>query len=354
MDKKYIVLAGAAIMVLVLLFEPLSRGGGIPSGTTLTPGENVTGTTVFNGTIRTYDPILYLNSSVEQSVIDELRNHQGVRDVRSETNIYVVQTETRDDVYPIASWLREKNISSYAIANIAVSSDMIVKTATSDIDATILGGVVKVVTEPLIDAGESVSVSMVAVVSSGHVIDYSSASVLLEPVDIVLDAEVESLESLIAVYSIPWESRNGLDLSGMDATYTQVDSIIFTTPLTVTQVMTKKQFSYITYIDANSAQVEPSFDNMTLLETNFQDTPYSLPDSTLEVSGEELPELNYTADSTYYNYVLRLLDSPYEMDETMALESGEEYEIGETLQVNISALVLGDQVLSVTHVSLPS
>jgi len=356
MDKKYIVIAGAAIMVLVLVLEPLSRGGfGLSPGPVLKPGDNVTGTTVFNGTIRTYDPILYMDPVTDQALVNELRNLPGVLDVKSETNALVIQTETRDDVYPTATWLGERNITSYSIANIALSSQIEVQTATGIINATIYGGVVRVVTEPLLDAGEQVTVSMVAVVSSGQVIDYSSASLLLQPTEIALDAEVESLESIVATYSIPWEERNSLDLSGFDdITFNKVDSIIFNTPLTVSQVMAKKQFSYITYIDENSAQVMSSFDNVSLLETNFEDTPFILPDSDLVLRADELPELEYSPESVYYSYTLRLVDPPYQMDDTMVLETEEVYDAGSTVQISIEALVLGDKVLSVKRVSLPS
>lgn len=358
MDKKYIVIAGALIMILVLVLEPLSRGGlfgGSSTGTVLESGDNVTGTTVFNGTIRTYDPILYMDPITDQALVNELRNLPGVLDVKSETNALVVQTETRDDVFPTATWLRERNITSYSVANIALSSQIEVQTSTGIVNATVYGGVVRVVAEPLLDAGEQVTVSMVAVISSGQVIDYSSASLLLQPTDIVIDAEVESLEGVVATYLIPWEERNSLDLSAFDdITYNKVDSIIFTTPLTVSQVLAKKQFSYVTYIDANSAQVESGFDNVTLLEANFQDTPFVLPDSELVLRVDELPELDYSPESVYYSYKLRLADPPYQMDDTMVLETEEEYELGSTVQISIEALVLGDKVLSVKRVSLPS
>lgn len=358
MDKKYIVIVGALIMILVLVLEPLSRGGLFGSssaGVVLKPGENVTGTTVFNGTLRTYDPILYMDPIPDQSLVNELRNLPGVLDVKSETNALVVQTETRDDVFPTAAWLNERNITCYAVANIAAGGQIAVQTATGTVNATIYGGVVRVITEPLVDSGEQVAVSMVAVVSSDQVIDYSSASLLLQPEELTLDAEVESLDGVTATYTIPWEERNSLDLSGLEDTeYDKVDSIIFTTPLTVSQVLAKKQFTYITYIDANSAQVESSFDNTTLLETNLQDTPFTLPDSTLVVRAEEEPDLSYSPDSVSYRYTLRLQDVPYQIDDTMVLETEKEYGVGDTVQVTIEVLVLGDKALSVRYVSLPS
>ncbi|MFZ5867215.1 MAG: hypothetical protein ACOYXY_15120, partial [Thermodesulfobacteriota bacterium] len=296
MDKKNIIIAGSLLMIVMFLLQSFYLGGGqAASGPVFRPGDNVTGTTVFNGTIRTYDPLLYMDPVSDQTLINELRNLPGVLDVKSETNALIVQTETRDDVFPTALWLSERNITTYSVANIAVTSNMQVQTATGLMNATLLGGVVRVVTEPLVDAGEQVGVSMVAVVSSGQIIDYSSASLLMQPVDFTIEAEVVSLDWTTVTYSVPWEERNSIDPSAFDeAEYQKVDSIIFESPLTPSQVIAKKQFSYITYIDENSAQVESGFDNLTRIETNFQDVNYSLPSSTLVIRAQEAPEINLT------------------------------------------------------------
>ncbi|MEW6036269.1 MAG: hypothetical protein AB1529_06660 [Candidatus Micrarchaeota archaeon] len=358
MDKKQLLLIGSGLIVLLLVMEPFFfGGGGTRTGPSIQPGRNYTGTTIFNGSIRTYDPYLYLPVDTDQSVISQLRLLEAVSDVRAEQNSYVVQVRTRDDVFPTAAWLMERNVTSYSIANVAVNQGLEVNTSSGFINATVPGGVIRVVAEPLLDAGHEVTVSMVAVVSSGLLIDYSSASLLLQEEQFVMNATVESLEQKIYTYSVPWEERNSLgDLSRLgEASYKKVDSMVFPTPLDISQIMAKKQFSYIIYIDASSAQVEPSFDNLTMLQENFGDTLFMLPDSTLVVRTNGTPDLPYAPDSVFYSYRLRLQDPPYDFgQDTLAYESSVGREINSTVELNVTALVLGDKVLSIKRVSLPS
>ncbi|MFH0738062.1 MAG: hypothetical protein V1827_05260 [Candidatus Micrarchaeota archaeon] len=356
--KNTVIIVIAVAMVLLFIIEPFAFGGGRTIDTPdVDPGKNATGMAVFNGTIRTYDPVLYLPTDSDQQVIGELRMLPGVLDVKTQTDIIAVQTDTRDDVFPTAAWLRERNISCFAIANIVVNGPIQVETAEGITNASLLGNVVRVVAEPLLDADSDVSVSMLAVVASGQIIDYSSASLLLSPVDILLDAEVESLDSMIFTYSIPWGERASLgNLSRFgEADYDKVDSIVFSPPLSVGQVMAKKQFPYIVYIDAGSAQVEPSFDNLTQLGSNFQDTPFTLPDSSLTIKSMEAPDWTYTPETSTYQYTLRLVDPPYEMgSDTLSFETDERLDEDASVQLNMSLLVLGDRVISVKRVSLPS
>jgi hypothetical protein len=358
MDKKSIALVGGIIIVIILMVEPMFWGGSGAQGTvTMDPGKNVSGTAVFNGTIRTYDPVLFIPTDTDPSLLSQLRLLPGVRDVKSDATGIQIQTDTRDDVFPTAAWLRARNVSSVSIANIAVNSEITVQTPGGEMNATVLGGVVRVIAEPLLDVDNEVSVSMNAVVLSKQVIDYSSASLLLQPIDMILDANVESMDSIVLSYAIPWVERNSLgNLSSYgDATYSQVDSIVFTAPLTVAQILAKKQFPYVTYIDSGSAQVLSSFDNTTTLAENFADTPYSLPSSRLVIRANRTPDIPFEPTLRSYQYTLRLVDPPYDMgSDTLPFETYVEYAQNATIRLNVSVLVLGDKVLSVKRVSLPS
>jgi hypothetical protein len=357
-DKKYIIAGVAVIAILMFMLEPFQWGSGISKPVSSgSAGQNVTGTAVFNGTIRTYDPVMFIPIETNQSVIDKIRLNDSVRDIQQQQNAYMVQTQTRDDVFPLASWLRGMNVTGYAIANVAVNQQIKVDTAAGIVNVTVPAGVVRVVTDPILDADNMVTVSMIAVLRDGVLIDYSSASVVLEQIEILLDTRVESLDGAVYRYTIPWGERNSIgDLGpyGNAAEFRKVDSIVFKAPLSVSQILTKKQFPYIVYIDANSAQVEPSFSNLTMLQTNFGDTPFSLPDSTLTITANETPELNYTGSVTY-RYTLSPLDSPYDFgSDPIVVEGATRYGINSTVQLNISAIALGNRILSVKRVSLPS
>src|SRR5271157_2463377 len=64
--------------------------------------QNITGTTTFNGTIRTYDPLLLLPIETPAQVVAALKLRDGVTSVTLEQDGYLVDTQTRDDVYPTA------------------------------------------------------------------------------------------------------------------------------------------------------------------------------------------------------------------------------------------------------------
>ncbi|MFH0884432.1 MAG: hypothetical protein V1861_01860 [Candidatus Micrarchaeota archaeon] len=358
-DKKYIIAGIAVIAILMFLLEPFQWGSGLskPSSSGLPTGKNVTGTAIFNGTIRTYDPIMFIPIDTNQSVIDKIRLNESVLNIQQQQNAYMIQIQTRDDVFPLASWLRGMNVTGYSIANVAVNQQIKVDTAAGEQNATVPAGVVRVVTEPMLDADSQVTVSMIAVLRDGVLIDYSSASIVLEQIDLLLDTRVESLDGAVYRYTIPWGERNSIgDLSryGSDAVYKKVDSIVFNTPLTVSQIMTKKQFPYIVYIDAGSAQVEQTFSNVTELQTNFADTPFTLPDSILTITTNETPELNFTGSVTY-RYTLSPINSSYDFGpDQIVVEGATHYDINSTVQLNISALALGDKILSIKRVSLPS
>ena len=358
-DKRYIIGGIAVIAILMFMLEPFQWGtqSGNRPITGVPAGQNVTGTAVFNGTIRTYDPVMFIPIETNQSVIDKIRLNESVRDIQQQQNAYMITTQTRDDIFPFAAWLREMNVTGYAIANVAVNQQIRVDTASGIQNATVPAGVVRVVTEPMLDADSEVTVSMIAVIQNGALIDYSSASVVLDQVDIVLDTRVDSLDAAVYRYTIPWGERNSIgDLSqyGDGVEYSKVDSIVFKAPLTVGQIMTKKQFPYVVYIDANSAQVEPYFSNVTELETNFADTPFTLPDSTLTITANETPALNYTGIVTY-RYTLTPINPQFDFGSTpMVVEGPTRYDINSTVQLNITALTLGNRILSIKRVSLPS
>jgi hypothetical protein len=358
-DKKYLIAGAAVLAIIMFMLEPLQWGSAnFRPSVSASSGQNVTGTAVFDGTIRTYDPILLLPLATNQSVIDQLRLHSGVRNVQMTNSSYEVQVETRDDVYPIASWIRSMNATAYSIANVAVNSEVQVQAASGNITVYVPNGIVRVVAEPILDADSPVTVSMVAVVRDKTLIDYTSAEFALNQVELVAGARVAAIGGVSYSYSIPWAERNTIGNASEwgVAEYGKVDSIVFSPQLNVSQIMAKRQFHYITYIDSGSAQVLPSFDNASEVALNFADTPYVLPPSTLTILANETPPLNYTPDSIRYRYTVEVNSTGYDFGEyrLLPLEGTESYAEGDLLEINVSAVALGNRILSVKRVSLPS
>jgi hypothetical protein len=351
MDKKLlmqIIVVGAALLFITELF--MFGGNHLVGGgsSTSTGGENISGYITFNGTIRTYDPYLFITSSPTESQIEAIRAIPGVQNVRPDPQGYIVDTETRDDVYIVGGELRKMNLVGLAVANIAAPSVMVLQFGTKELNIT-SQGVVRVATEPLLDAGEVVTVSMVGIANDGILIDYNSQQIALTKLTLLFSAEAGDPISESVTYTIPWEYRN--NVTNESGTYKRVDSLVFTTPLTINQILAKKQFDYITYIDENSAQVLKSFDNKSQVLINFQDTNVTFPPSTL-LANESL-DLPYPK-SVFYTYNLSLtppgdFSSP---KDSMLFQTSQNLSGNITLQVN--ALVAGKSIISIESVSLPS
>jgi hypothetical protein len=344
MDKKLIMqilVVGAALLFITSSFRP----GSIQTQETV-GSENMSGYITFNGTIRTYDPLLLITSEINSSTVDEIRNMEGVNDIRTDPQGYIVDTETRDDVYPIAKELRSRNISTLAVANIATPSEMELLFGTENI-TIISKGAVRVATEPLIDAGEDVTVDMMGVSNNGFLIDYYSQSIRLERKELQMQAEVLDRNYKTYLYEIPWEDRNIVNAT---ENYHRADAILFEQPLDVNQIIIKKQFYYITYIDANSAMVLPSFDNKTVVLQNFEDASIVLPPSTL-TSNEKL-DLPYTPEVTYSYNVSFIPDEYVISEDVIAIES--DHKLEDTINVTVSAITSGNTIVSIEGVTLPS
>jgi hypothetical protein len=353
MDKKDILKILAVVIVIGFMAELFFLGGpsiffgGGGSGT------NQSGSSIFSGTVRTYDPLLVVPLNTSASVIEQVRSRPDVKNVKADTQGYVIDVETRDDVYAIGSFLKSLNVSSLTIANVAVTDEIEVTTVAGTVKAQVPGGVIRVVMEPLVESGSEVTVSMVAIVRNGVLVDYGSAAPAVTQSSFLVDAYIESSGNKTYEFTIPWEERNSVDLSNY-SDYKKIDSIVFTTPLDVNKIVEKRQIFYVTFIDSTSAQVSSDFDDLTQLTINFQDVQYALPPSKLIVVSESAPMLpyNYTVD---YSYMLRLNDS--RIDPSLSLldiKSQREFQVNESLKVNVTALSMGNKIISITRAALPS
>lgn len=358
MERKDMVKIGIVVIVaLSFITEIWFFGGSVPGlgGGGGGSASNVSGMTTFQGTIRTYDPVLVIPANTSQAVIDQLRARDDVRNVKLEEDTYVIEPETRYDVYPIAVFLRSLNTSSLSAAIVSLPQEIVVDTPLGKVNATSTG-IVRVVTEPLLDVDSEVTVSMVATVADGMLINYASPQIMLQPLHLSLNASVVRLDNKVYSYVVPWESRNSLgNLSAYGAVeYGRVDSVIFKTPLNVSQIMAKKMFPYVVFIDAGSATVEPGFVNVTQLAINFQDTPYELPPSALRIVTNETPDIPFNA-TVRYSYTLGAGNETYDFGALpLVLESDRELEVNGTVNVDVDAVAIGNRILAIKGVSLPS
>lgn len=357
MDKKLLIQVFVVIVVLGFILNYFYMGGGFGRFSLFSGGDdegmNQTGTAVINGTIRTYDPLLLLPSDTAQSVIDELNIRGGVSSVQPQTDgSFLVQTDTRDDVYPLALYLKEKGITSVARANIAVPQTVEVEINGKKKDVRSAYTIIIVVTEPIVDAGSPVSVGLTAIVNDDYLVGYYNAALLLQEENIAVDAVIKALDYKQYRYVIPWQNRTSVNLSEYEyADYTRKDIIVFNPQLDLNQIMVKKQFPYVEYIDAGSATLSKDFDNLTKLQSNFQDVSYTLPDSVLIIRTNETPDLAFDAEVTYV-YLLELQGTDYAFPEpVLAISFDEEQEVNDTVALNMTVLSVEKNVVSISSVS---
>jgi hypothetical protein len=195
-----------------------------------------------------------------------------------------------------------------------------------------------------------------AVVNNNILLSYQSADILLSEKDILIEAKVDALNYKTYSYTIPWEERNTLgNLSRFgEYEYKKVDSMLFSPPLTLSQIVEKKQRSYVIYIDSQSAQLDTNFDSAAQLNLDFADTPFTLPPSKLVIVTNGTPDLPFEP-AVRHSYVIVPLGEDYDFgDKPLLIESEKEFGINSTITVNITALVLNEKVISIRRAGLPS
>lgn len=364
--KNLLTMIIVVALVLGFITELFYFGGSFSlpflGGQSSQPSENVTGNVTFNGTIRTYEPVLGIPVNTSAALLDGIRKLPGVKDVRTQSTLILVDTETRDDVYPLAVALREMNLSPIiGVANIAIPPELTVETAGGPVNATALNGMVQIETEPLVDAGGEVPVSMGAVVRDGLLLGFYNQQVVSSRSSFMADAAVESLTNMTMSYVIPWEARDSIglqDLAAYDYQYRKTNTVVFSPPLTVGDIKARKSLPYITYIDAGSAEVAPNFTSTDGVAGDFADVNVTFLPSALVIRAPSVPELKGRdggsldyAPSISYSYVLRLPGTVggYDIgDVAFEKQTGSPLELNSTVQVNVTILALGSKVLSVT------
>lgn len=369
MERKNIIISLVVVaLVLGFITELFYFGGSfkLPSlGSGASAPQNVTGTTMFNGTIRTYNPILEIPANTSQSVIDKLRTMQGVKDIKTQANFDIIETETRDDVYPIAVSLRQMNVSGVlTAANIAVPQDLEVVTdnGTVNVSTLNLNGIVQVVTEPFVDSGSEVPVYLTVVMQDGVVIDYYGARIMAERNSVTVNATVAELANMTFTYTIPWDGRASMDLamlnrSGSSYGYKEVNTILFSPQLKVTDVLAKKQLPYITFIDPASAEAAANFSDEAAVRKDFAATNVTFPVSTLVVTARKFPDLGNYTPAVRYSYIIGLPESAggYSLGNatSFTMETVSPLDVNSTVPMNVTILAIGPSVLSVTPQPLP-
>lgn len=344
----------AIFAAALFIFEIFALG--LLGNTSMNGGQStdvIPGTTEFRGAIRTYDPILVIPLDTDEEVLTELRQMEGVKDVIVSQDSISISTDTRDEVYPVAEFLRGENVTSYAVANIAMPSKMEVTLGNgSVINATGGGAPIRMVTEPIIDVDTEITIKMIVGLSGSMVVTYSSPMIVSEEKEITVDSTVLEVD-YIYTYLIPWEDRNTIDVSSMEypAEYNRKNSVLLGEALTLEEVMQKKNLSYVEYIDQYSIECSENFTDVEQIMADFSSN-ITLPNSELVVTSNETVNLNYTG-TVVYSYVLSVPEKAdgitLDVDE-VELELDELYDENSTIKLDIMGTVIGEKMVAVKSI----
>ncbi len=348
--KMILALGAVALFIFEIIALGVIGGGGGGGGTS--GGTVQTGTAEFTGIIRTYDPVLLVTDGLDEDAAAELREMEGVKDLNPVQEGTLINTETRDDVYPIAVYLREKSITSYSVANIAMPSVIEVMLGNGSLVNVSAGNIaVRVYTEPIVDVDTEVRISMLAQVVNGMLSGYGSALLVTE--DVEVEAASTVLEAkYIHTYLVPWDERNDVDIEELpgEVEYDKNDFVYFGQPISVEEVLEKKNLSYVEYIDQYGIECSSGFNDADRVENDFENVTF--PDSVLTVITNETVDLHYDG-TTVYRYRLSLPQEAegmlLEQNET-ELESEEFYEEDSEVGLKISGIAIGNRIVTIKSV----
>jgi len=346
----------AIVIAFIFIFEIVALGV-LGGGANIWGGSEeeqvMTGTTVFSGIIRTYNPYLVVPEGVSEETKAELRAMDGVQDVSETVDGTLIETETRDDVYPIGLYLRENNLTTLAVANIAMPSIIEVELDNgSIINASVSNIAVSVVTEPIVDVDTEVTLTMIVEITERVITAYGRPTILMDEEDLEIDATVLSVNYLYT-YVIAWEERNSVNMTNLsqygEVDYQKKNTVYFDQELAIDEVMEKKDLDYVEYIDQYSLECSDDFANRTRIENDFG-ANITLPDSTLNLVSNGSVALPYQGEINYH-YVLLLSEDLLE-DNEIELESGQFYSVNSTVKLELSVTSIGDRVVSVDSIAI--
>ncbi len=353
---KIITIIGALVMIGSIIAPGLvfNPNNGNNNGNS---GQILNGIAEFNGTIRTFEPILIVQSQLSQSVIDELKSEESVKSVNPIADGYLINTTTRDDVFLLAESLRLKGIDSWAYASIIMPASITVKLDNGSNVNVDSSGAVRILTLPLVDIDSEVPIRMSATIQDGVLLRYSSPVMLTQNVQIIGNASVGSFIGSESTFMVPWENRTLIDSAKLEqeygnTTFKRNDFVTFPVKLTIAEMAGKNTLPYVTYISDTSVSVLANFTDKNLLRDDFGNVSIVFPDSELRVLSDKNISLPYNNTVKYIHLVtINGSVAGYDINsQNIQLTLDKKYNEGEQVQLSINAVAIGNKVVKIGSV----
>ena len=283
-------------------------------------GQQMTGLTVFNGTIRTYEPVLFVQGNINQSIMDILQNDTRISTITKDQQGWLINVTIRDDVYELAADIKKSyNLTSNSVANIILPPQIVVYLQNGSIVNTSTStyisyfGPLKLWTEPMVEADSVVLVRMQATVQGDSLIGSANPTILAPRINLTTNATITKLITREIIYSIPFEDRNAINVTLLEETYGNENVsylknsfIEFNESLTVTQIMQKSNLSYITHIGQDSANIKDNYNDSESIKNDFTGLSVTFPYSILKISSEKvsISMISKYKSNTLYKYYI--------------------------------------------------
>lgn len=355
-QKKIYTIIGSIVMLGSLFYgmQFLARN----SGQTVLTGSTLSGTTVFNGTIRTYEPMLIV-PSMPDSLVSALRSNDRVKAVTGGASGYLINVSTRDDVFSLAQDLQAQNVNSSAIADIMLPVQLDVRYGNATDQMVNASGSIGIWTEPFVDIGSDVVVHMTAVTQSGVLVSYSSPILVSNDVSVTANATVVSFTGKKYTFIVAWENRSSVDEASLSALYgngsviySRNDFVSFQPALNVSQINATRSLPYITYISDTGASVSANFTDMNRTVSDFNSTAVSFPDSELDIVTNQSVSLPYPGNASY-GYVISLPSSAggYSLNpQPLIIALPAQYGVNDTVSVLVNGTAMGGAIVRINSV----
>lgn len=346
----------AMFAILVLVFEMIFIGfNNLPSLFKWSNPQTKLGTIEFSGSIRTYEPYIFIPSQkIDADIFEKIRSLPGVSDVSTKNEGILIKVETRDDVYPVALALKKMGFTPYGIANVVAPSvvSVVLDENGQRMNASLREGAIRVETQPIIPVDSTVTVSAKVALNDKTIVQYGGAVLKTEKKPISAAAKIEN-KIFKYVFYVPWEERNSLPaLDDVNWTYTRNDIAIFENELSTDQIIAIKNFDYVVYVDKNSVVFSQNFTDKQRAISDFG-VNLSFSPSILVVETNHSFSLQYPSNFSYV-YTLRPEFENYSFasgEDIITVESAENIN-GES--VNLSGIVtaVGNAILDIENVSI--
>lgn len=359
MDKDLLIKLFAVGIVLFFIFEMFAFGkiGQPAEAATNTQPVALQGTSEFDAMINSYDPYLVFQS-LDDSQISEIKRIDGVEGVMLTDRGQVVSLKSPKYIGGVYNYSISSGLNVSAVANVALPPYLAVSLSNGSTEQIIFSGsTLKMGLEPFAAEGDNIRVKMNVEAEGGYLTRYSPPT--LVPVQIALNSSAKVESALFDIYrfSVPWENRTHINASALEAeyglenvTYSRTDYVSFSTPLSTSDMLTKK-YDYVSVINENSITPVANYTDKARIEADFPGAQFA--DSVLEIKypagiNATLSIPSAVNSSLRHVYSFEVSDAKYKFsDPVVYFATEKQLAAGDSMNVTLSVLSVGKTVVNV-------